>query len=107
MIRVYDFLMLLKGGFSIKAAWLLSQRETVWNVVTYMILSFAAIILGISTAIASIEEVKKEAVVEASIDFNAKITKLENILISCLSNKPVVVDGIAAECKIQSLGIKL
>ncbi len=106
-MRMYTFAALLLDGFSFKSAWIISKRETIWDVTLYVLLSVLAVYLSVSTAIARVADIKKEIAAEAIVAPTIQIDRLEKIVVSCLNGKPVVVDGIAAECSIKSLGIRL
>lgn len=68
--------------------------------------AIAVIVLSYSSVAYAIQsELTEKELLQRLTESNLKLANLEKVVIHCLSNKPIAVDGIAFECTTASLGV--
>ena len=72
---------------------------TIAVAVAVIILSYSSVAYAVQSELTEKELIQKLA------EAKSKLANLEKVVIQCLSNKPIAVDGIAFECTTASLGI--
>lgn len=93
--------------FSRKTSWRLAEQNELGDKVVLILALLVLAWFAGSAVYTAIEENRENAVQHAVKKVEAKTTKLEAVLISCLNRRPISVNGEAFECKTAPLGVRL
>lgn len=107
MFRFSEYAKRRRQGFKHEADRLLSQGHYWGDVAVICCVIAALIVFSVSAAADAIEAGQQEAAQKATEHQSQVVEKLEKVIVSCLSNNVIKVDGVAFECKAQSLGVNL
>lgn len=93
--------------FSRRTSWRLAEQNELGDMVILVLTILVFLWLVGSTIYMVVDENKERAVQHAVKRVEAKTTKLENVMISCLNQRPISINGEIHECNTASLGVRL
>lgn len=107
MIRLLDFLRLLAKGFSVRKAATMSQTDPVGDIVVLLAVCCFFAWIGLDSLNGWLDQREQRAATQAEQQSKAKIEQLERVVLGCLQDGVIAIDGIAHECRPVSLEVKI
>lgn len=107
MIRLLDFLRLVCKGFSIRKAATMSQSDPTGDMVVLLAVFAFFAWIGLDSLNGWLDQRERHAVMQAEQQSKAKIEQLERVVLGCLQDGVIAIDGIAHECRPVSLKVKI
>ena len=106
-MKLIEYARRRKAGFSHAAARAFLSQAHIGDTVIYTIACCVIVFFSLKTAAATIEQGQQDAADRATDIAAVTIDRLEKVVVSCLNNSVINVEGFAFTCKAESLEQKL
>lgn len=107
MTRLFSYLQYRKLGFKVTSAFQLSEPNHFVDKIILGLTIFILASLSVGFIIGYLESITNQSAIQAERTSKQQLERLEKVVIGCLQNGTMSIEGVIHECRPVTLGVKL
>lgn len=107
MTRLFSYSKYRRLGFKVKPAYRMSENDPIGDKVVLIAVLLILAWLGLDAINGYLFGIQDQAAIRGQQSSLQKLEHLEKVMISCLQNGSMILEGVVHECRPTNMGVKL